>query len=771
MDRPELVQWLKNEVEVFSDFSESELDEIVAASLVRTFERNEAMIKFGETGRVLGVLIEGKAEAKVTDDVGDTHSLGTIGPGQVFGEMSLMTGNKSMANVMCTTRCKVVLIPQGLISSNVATHPSIIAYLSRLMIDRLKSTAYEGRDGELAASALKSSEDPYDLELRTEQPMKLLVVNSDPNALKYALFDTTDPTRAIRGMVENIGTNGARHTWQSWTGEQSKEMDAATHGEALTTVLDDLSEAMGTPVEVSAVGHRIVHGGEKYTDAVVVTDEVCAAIGEAAELAPLHNPVNLAGIEQAAKLFPDAPQVAVFDTGFHGTMPPYAYLYALPYEYYEEKKIRRYGFHGLSHSYVSLKVAQFLKRPYNELETIVCHLGVGASICAVDHGRSVDTSMGLTPSEGLMMGTRTGDLDPGLVLYLMRREGLDANQLHELVNKESGLKGMSGVSDDMREIIAAAEDGHARALLAIRTYAYRLRKYIGAYAAAMGGLDALAFTGGIGMNSVRVRGIACQSLAYMGIRIDEAKNRAAKGGHEIHDISTEDSKVRVLVVPTDEERMVARQTLRALDRSKITENIRRQEPMPIPIEVSAHHMHLAQEHIEALFGEGAELTPMQDLSQPGQFACEEKVNLIGPRGRIDNVRVLGPARPDTQVEISKTEQFKLGIQAPIRESGKVKGTPGVTLEGPEGQVVLEQGVICALRHIHMTPEDALRLGLKDQDVVMVRVEGERELIYGDILVRVSPKYKLAMHLDTDEANAADIKTGMQGFIDRIQKRA
>jgi acetate kinase len=284
-------------------------------------------------------------------------------------------------------------------------------------------------------------------------------------------------------------------------------------------------------------------------------------------------------------------------------------------------------------------------------------------------------------------------------------------------------------------------------------------------------LDAVVFTGGIGQGSAGVRSVACQGLNHMGIYIDEEKNRGASDPEKAYDISTEDAQVRVLVIPTNEERMIARETLRTLNRGQVTNIIRSQKPTPIPIEVSAHHVHLSQEHVEALFGKGHELTNDVELSQPGQYACKEKVALVGPKGRVERVRVLGPTRKETQIEISMTEQFKLGVQPPIRGSGDLDNSPGIILEGTGGSVAIEKGVICALRHIHLLPENALRLNLRDKDMVRVRVEGERELIYGDVLVRVHPSYRLAMHIDTDEANAAGIRTGMTGFIDGVQSHS
>ncbi|MGD2085374.1 MAG: acetate/propionate family kinase [Candidatus Aminicenantes bacterium] len=774
MDSTEIMQFLREQVELFRDFPQNLLEKLVAEVRVTTFEPNEAIIEFGSEGRYLGVMIEGEAEASVTDDGGDKHILDVLKPGDIFGEISLMTGDRSMADVIGLTRCKVLLWLQRFISSILTTYPPAVAYLSKTIVNRLKSSTYSGKDQEIAISALKRSDDPYGFKLKTDKPLKILVVNCGSSSLKYNLFDTEDEKKNARGKIERIGEAGTRHTYRSEDKELIKDLPRGGHEEAFNAMVEALTAintgVIASTTEISAVGHRVVHGGDKYNNARIIDDEVLAEIEKAAELAPLHNPVNLLGINMARKLFPQAPQVAVFDTAFHQTLPAYAYLYGLPYEYFEKKQIKRYGFHGTSHAYVSLKVAEFLKRPYNELETIVCHLGNGASICAVDHGRSIDTSMGLTPTEGLIMGTRCGDIDPAVILHLIRTEGMDIDDLHRLINKDGGLKGLSGLTNDMREIEAAANKGHHRALLAFKTFCYRVRKYIGAYYAAMGGLDAIAFTGGIGQGSAGVRSLACQGLTHMGIRIDEKKNREAKGFLKPVDISEDNSPVRVLVIPTQEELMIARETIRTLRRSYVTEIIHSQEPLLIPIEVSAHHVHLSDHHVEALFGKGHQLTPLQELSQPGQYACKERVNLIGPKGRVNNVRVLGPTRKETQVEIAMTEQFKLGIHPPIRESGDLANTPGVTLESETATIKIDKGVICAMRHIHMQPEDALRMGLKDRDVVMVRIPGKRELIFGDVLVRVRSNYKLAMHLDTDEANAADISDGIFGQIERIQSR-
>ena len=452
-------------------------------------------------------------------------------------------------------------------------------------------------------------------------------------------------------------------------------------------------------------------------------------------------------------------------------MPPHAFIYGLPYESYEKDRIRRYGFHGISHNYVALQAATYLKRNFRELKMITCHLGNGASLCAIDHGRSVDTSMGLTPLEGLIMGTRCGDLDPSVVLYLCREKGLSIQEADEFLNRQSGLKGLSGISSDLRMIEDAASKGDTKALLAIDAFCYRIRKYIGGYTAALGGLDALAFTGGIGEGSAWVRGLACQELSYMGIRVDMLANKTiSPGSGEVGDISDPLSQVKVLVIPTNEGKMIARETIRTLGYQDVTHVIKSQEEKKIPIEVSAHHVHLSRKEVEALFGSGSQLTHRSDLSQPGQFACEEAVNLIGPKGQVGRVRVLGPERMESQVEISITEELKLGIKAPIRASGDLDGSPGIALEGTKETCHIPHGVICSTRHIHMSPEDALSFSLKDRDIVRIEVKGERTLVFGDVLIRVHPDFRLSMHIDTDEANAANISTGMEGTLMGVQDR-
>lgn len=768
-----LASFLSHNVPLFRDFPKERLETLLAGSRLETFAAKEPIKKFGESHRFLGVLVEGRAEVSVTDDGGQVHHVDTIDAGDVFGEMSLMTGDKSSADVVAVTQCQALLIPEEVFAAKVLNFMPAIHYLSKLITERLRRASVDGTGAEIALNAVKRSDDPYGLGLKNGHRARLLVINCGSSSLKYNVFDTDEPANNARGLIERIGEDGTRHIYRAHDTEILRDLPKGTHREAFQAMIAELvgeAGVLASPAEITGVGHRVVHGGDQFTDATVIDDKVIAEIEKFSPLAPLHNPVNLIGIREARALLPDVPHVAVFDTAFHHTLPAYAYLYGLPYELYEQKKIRRYGFHGMSHAYVSLKAAEALKKHYSELAIVTCHLGNGASMCAIDHGRSVDTTMGMTPAQGLIMGTRCGDVDAGVLVHLMRSEGMDAEAIDKLINKYSGLRGLSGISNDMREIEQAAADGNARALLAFKTFCYSLRKYIGAYAAAMGDLDCLVFTGGIGQGSAGVRWLACQGLQFMGIKIDEKKNQEADG-RGLAIISSDDSPVTVMVVPTDEERMIARETIGALKRYKLDDHIHELAPAPIPIEVSAHHVHLAQEHVEALFGAGHQLHCVSDLSQPGQYACEEKVALIGPKGRIENVRVLGPTRKETQVEIAMTEQFKLGIHPPIRESGDLKGTPGCVLEGPAGRVELKRGVICAQRHIHMSPDDALQLGLRDRYVVRVKVQGDRELIFGDVVVRVNPNFRLAMHIDTDEANAANINTGMIGEIESVQRRA
>ena len=393
--------------------------------------------------------------------------------------------------------------------------------------------------------------------------MNILVINCGSSSLKFQLIDSETEKQIAKGLCERIGIDGSQIVYQPAGGEKEETVTPMPdHTKAIELVLNALmNEKTGVVKsldEIGAVGHRIVHGGEKFASSTVITQEVIEAIQACNDLAPLHNPANLIGIDACKKLMPNTPMVGVFDTAFHQTMPREAYLYGLPYEYYEKYEVRRYGFHGTSHSYVSKRAAQLLDRKYEDMKIIVCHLGNGASISAVKNGRCVDTSMGLTPLEGLIMGTRSGDIDPAIVEYIAHKEDKTIDEIMTVLNKKSGVLGLSdNLSSDFRDLEKAYVAGEDRGLRTIQTFAYRVAKYIGAYTAAMNGVDVICFTAGVGENNPLVRSLVCDRLGYLGITLDQEKNEV-RG--EDREISTSDSEVKVLVVPTNEELAIARET-------------------------------------------------------------------------------------------------------------------------------------------------------------------------------------------------------------------
>ncbi|HUI86027.1 MAG TPA: acetate kinase [Nitrososphaerales archaeon] len=393
--------------------------------------------------------------------------------------------------------------------------------------------------------------------------MRVLVLNCGSSSIKYELMDMDNGKSLARGTIAKIGEHGSYIEHESGNTKIRNEVKVANHEAGFKIMMSHLMAGKGRVIkdasEVSAVGHRVVHGGEGFSDSILIDDGVIRKIRECIPLAPLHNPHNLAGIEAARKYFPKIPHVAVFDTAFHQTLPQKAFTYPIPYEMYEKFRVRRYGFHGTSCRYVSARAAELLGRPIDSLRMVVCHLGNGVTLDAIRNGKSVETSMGLTPTEGLMMGTRSGDVDPGVVYYLSTAAGLSLERIYDILNRESGLLGVSGVSNDMREVIEQAKKGNPRCKLAVEMFAHRLKKYVGAYAAVLGGIDALVFTAGIGVNSPLIREKACSGLSFMGLELDRAKNRAAIGREA--DISGSDSRVRVLVIPTDEEKMIALDTV------------------------------------------------------------------------------------------------------------------------------------------------------------------------------------------------------------------
>ena len=392
--------------------------------------------------------------------------------------------------------------------------------------------------------------------------MKVLVVNCGSSSLKYQLFDMTDESVLAKGLVERIGIDGSVLTHQPAGKDKTViNADIKNHSIAIKLVVEALTNAehgvIASMKEISAVGHRVVHGAEKFASSVLITPAVMQALEECIEMAPLHNPPNILGVNACAELMPGVPQVGVFDTAFHQTMPKKAYIYGLPYEAYEKHRVRRYGFHGTSHKFVAQSVAELLGKDIAELKIVTCHLGNGSSIAAVQNGKVIDTSMGFTPLEGLVMGTRCGDLDPAVLPFLMKKEGLSVEDIDNYINKKSGVLGISGVSSDFRDIEGAAEAGNERAQLALDIFAYRVRKYIGSYAAAMGGVDAIVFTAGLGENSVSMRAAIMEGLEFLGTKICPERNNVRGKAREI---SVDASKVKVFIVPTNEELMIARDT-------------------------------------------------------------------------------------------------------------------------------------------------------------------------------------------------------------------
>ncbi len=566
--------------------------------------------------------------------------------------------------------------------------------------------------------------------------MRVLTINAGSSSVKFAVFDTANNQQLFKSEMERADS----------VEQAVKHIPAVLENEGVRSF--------------DAIGHRVAHGGAKFRDPQVINAEVIKDIESCVPLAPLHNPPALAAIRLAGTLWPQLPQVAVFDTAFHQTMPDRATSYAVP-EKWRKAGFRRYGFHGTSHKYVMLRVAEELKTSASDLRIISCHLGNGASVCAIERGVSVDNSMGMTSLEGLVMGTRSGDVDPGMFAYLNRTLGLSIEQIESALYHESGLTALSGLGRDMRDIEKNAAEGHKDAQLAIQVYAYRARKYIAAYAGVMGGVDVIAFTGGIGENSASMRKRICERLDYLGLDFDDDKNINVRlTDSEAPQIQADHSRVKVIVTQTREQWMIAKETARILA-------LEQKEPQPmlsIPVAVSAHHAHLTQAAVEQLFGNGHQLKIRKALSQPGFWAAEEIVDVIGPRGEIKGVRVLGPCRDANQIEIAETEAFKIGVDAPIRLSGDVARTPVVILRGATGSIQTN-GVIVAKRHIHMNSKDAEAQGLRHGDEVEVTIRGgERDLSFHHVVIRVDPHVITEMHIDTDEANAAHIEHSGSGEL-------
>lgn len=591
--------------------------------------------------------------------------------------------------------------------------------------------------------------------------MKILVFNAGSSSLKFAVFDTRAKDSCLfEAEFERFDQFGSTLRFRKGGAANQFERRNETVGsipEAIENVPRVLREFELSEFEV--IGHRVAHGGKSVDQPIPIDFNLLAEIEASIPLAPLHNPANLDAIKISQKIWPNVQQVAVFDTAFHNTIPDRACTYALP-QSWRDLGLRRYGFHGISHKYTALITADELGRPITDLQIITCHLGNGSSVCAINRGFSVDISMGMTPLEGLVMGTRSGDIDPGIFAFLYRELGLSSDEVERSLYAESGLKALAG-THDLREIERDAAQGIKNAQLAIDIYAYRVRKYIGAYMAAMGGLDAIAITGGIGQNSASMRRRVCDKFEFIGLHLDDDKNQnLSLSGRPAQQIQEFGSRINVVVVKADEQFMIAKEIEILFSKFQKSKALSLQH---IPVSVSARHVHLTADNVRKLFGDGYKLTEMRQLAQAEGWAANETVDLIGPKGIIQNVRILGPLRASTQIEVSKTDTFSLGVEAPIRPSGRLDNTPAIRLRGPGGEIQTH-GLIIAARHIHMSPRDAVRLGLQDGDYVDVRLEGERPTVFANTLVRVKEGYVTEMHIDTDEANAAGISYQTRGQL-------
>lgn len=752
---------------LFADFSPDELDDTIRHSELRVYRPGEKIIHVGQAGSFLGVMLEGIARAQVGGADGRVTVLGEIAEGGYFGEISLVSGDPTTADIVAVTPCKILQIPHMVMSEALSSHPDAMRHMAKTITERLRHRA--------------QAEGPVAEPIAPTQPMaaelvgaaRILVVRCGDERLQYEYYDTDNEMNNVGGVIEGLGSDHAEHISRGLRWDESTSV-APTLEAAAEAILTQLSSGPRAVLEdcrqLSAIGHRVAHGGDKYDHPVVFDQAVADDISEYASGLCPDNRACLAAIQAFAKLLADTPQVAVFETAFFAGMPPRAFTCPVPYEWYEAYGIRRYGQHGLAHQYAAQAAALHLQRPLSQLNLLVCNLGPYPSVSAICRGRAVDVTAGLTLLGGLPGAITSGDLDPGLAACAAQLLGVAPAQIERALGEHSGLLGISGVSGDLEDLCALEQSGDGRATLALEVFCYGLQKCIGGYLAVLGQTDAIVFTGPAGVRLPELRTRICCDLASLNVKLDQQMNlEVGADARETSDISEPRAAPRIVVVPPSDPRMIAAGAAQAIGQGQVCAAIlvgRR----PIPIGISVRHVHLSREHVNILYGPGHQLTFRTPLTQPGQFACEETVNLMGPKGKVARVRVLGPERPATQVEVSRTECFSLGLQAPIRMSGVLHNTPGVCMEGPQGSVEIHEGMICAARHLHVSPEQALMLGLRDKDEISVHVEGERALVFSEVIVRVHPEYRLDMHIDTDEANAARLDQGAVGYIQSVDVR-
>lgn len=565
MQQSEILQILKSNCKAVSQLTDEILENVISNSSLETFESGEIILEIGDVANTVLLLLTGAAKGSYVSNKGKEKIVDTISAGAFIGEEALISNSAALASIIATEVCTALKIPSEIFLKTIASDKTALKVITDANAEDITTYGVDLDDKIVDTT----KDDPFGFKLQAATPQKILVINCGSSSLKYTFFDTEDETNIAEGQVDRIGTgNHMGLSYEKGDFELEKDIEPGDHKAAFDAMLAELISTdhgiISDPSEITAVGHRVVHGGDTFSESTLITDNVIKSIEEVSSLAPLHNPVNLVGVKESIRVFPAANQVAVFDTAFHQTIEPHAFLYGLPYEYYTEKKIRRYGFHGTSHYYVSLKAAEYFNRPYNNLKTIVCHIGNGGSLCAVKNGKSIDTTMGLTPAEGIIMGTRAGSIDPAALLHLMDNEGMSSSDINQLINKKSGLLGLSGISNDMRDIEAEVNKGNNRAVITHKTFCYSVKKYIGSYNAVLGGADALVFTGGIGLYSSFTRVEICKGLEALGMKIDPAKSAALNGSKKVVDIATEDSPIKILIIPTNEELMIARETLSVL---------------------------------------------------------------------------------------------------------------------------------------------------------------------------------------------------------------
>ncbi|MFZ9611325.1 MAG: acetate/propionate family kinase [Methylococcales bacterium] len=590
--------------------------------------------------------------------------------------------------------------------------------------------------------------------------MKILTLNTGSSSIKFGVYEIKAKVKTLlKGAYSLINTKNCSLSFELECDERVY-IRAIPNNNSIKKILENLFLLLTefNLTSIHAIGNRVVHGGSQSHSALIINDSLVDEIKRFEIFCPLHTPAVLESIEVANTLWPDATKIAVFDTSFHQTIPEFASTYAIPQKW-RELGIKKYGFHGISHQWAANKIIEEFPEGFNNLKIISCHLGSGASMCAIQNGISIDNSMGASPLDGLIMDSRPGDLDPSIIPIISQTLELKIDDIYRTLFSECGLKALTGVSN-FSLIESLANEGDLNANKTLKIYAYRIKKYLGSYFAIMGGVDCLIFTGGIGENSAIIRSLVCKDLSNLGITLDAYKNDSVNLRNDrTIPIHHDSSKAKVFVLRSNEQAVIAMETNNLLSSHPISFSAFNR-PNFIPISVSARHIHLSNADLNSLFGDGYTLQKLHDLNQPDSWAAKETVSLIGPNNSIENVRILGPIRERTQIEISKSDAIHLGIDVPIRLSGNLADTPHILIKGAHAYIRTD-GLIIASRHIHTNHDDANRMGLYDGKNVSVRItSGNRKLIFKDVLVRVSEHFKTEMHIDTDEANAGDISYGI-----------